>query len=144
MRAVSVLCLGACAYHPGSFSQYGNSFVGQRVTVGCLDLGIARRINRDPNTAVVAYEFGNRCPGPAIVDLARANVIGRTVDGQEVALAPYDPKQEVRALQIDGRMMGKEALAYPSEVAVVQICVDAASIAHREGAQWICFGGDHL
>jgi hypothetical protein len=143
MRAVSVLCLGACAYHPGSYAHYGNPFVGQRVTVGCLDLGIARRIDRDPNTAVMAYEFGNRCPGPAIVDFARANVVGRTVDGKEVALAPYDPHQEVRALEIDGRMIGKEALAYPSEVAVVQICVDAASIAHRPEAQWICFGGEH-
>jgi len=138
------LCLGACAYHPGSFARYGNSFDGQRVTAGCLDLGIARRRDIDPNTAVVSYEFGNRCPEPAIVDLARARVIGRTVDGQEVALAPYDPKQEVRALELDGRTMGTEALAYPSEIELVQLCVDAASIAHRDGAQWICFGGHRL
>ena len=108
-----------------------------------FDLGIARRADLDPNTAVVSYEFGNRCPGPAIVDLARASVIGRTADGQDVALAPYDPKHEVRALELDGRWMGKEALAYPAQVALVQLCVDAASIAHREGAQWVCFGGDH-
>jgi hypothetical protein len=113
------------------------------MTVGCLDLGITRRSDIEQASAVVAYQFGNRCAQPAVVDLAGANVVGRTADGQEVALAPYDPKHEVRALELDGRWMGKEALAYPAQVALVQLCVDAASIAHREGAQWICFGGDH-
>lgn len=144
MKAVVVLCLGACAYHPGSFRRYGETFEGQQVTVGCLDVGIARRSDLDGTDAVVAYQFGNRCAEPAVVDLATANVVGRTADGQEVALAPYDPKHEVRSLEVDGRWMGKEVLAYPSKVALVQVCVDAASIAHRPDAQWICFGGDTL
>jgi hypothetical protein len=140
MRAIAVVCLAGCAYHPGSFSQHANPFDGERVTVGCLDLGIARRHDLDPKAAVVSYEFGNRCAEPAVVDLARASVVGRTVDGQEVALAPYDPKGEVRSLELDGRWAGKEVLAYPSETPLVEVCVDAASIAHRAGAQWVCFG----
>jgi hypothetical protein len=141
MRAIAIACLAGCAYHPGSFTRYGEPFDGQRVTAGCLDLAIARR--HDPD-AVISYQFGNRCTDPAIVDLANAHVVGRTSDGKEVALAPYDPKHAVRALELDGRWTGKEVLAYPSEVALVQVCVDAASIAHRPDAQWICFGGDHL
>lgn len=143
MRAITVVCLAGCAYRPGSFTRYREPFEGQRLTVGCLDLGIARRPDEEKD-AVVAYQFGNRCPDPAIVDLAAVSVIGRTADGTEVALAPYDPHHDVRALQLDGQWTGKEVLAYPSEVALAQVCVDAASIAHRPGAQWICFGGDHL
>jgi hypothetical protein len=144
MRAIAVACLAGCAYHPGSFTRYSEPFEGERVTAGCLDLGIARRRDLEPVEAVIAYQFGNRCTDPAIVDLANARVVGRTREGQEVALAPYDPKHAVRALELDGRWTGKEVLAYPSEVALVQVCVDAASIAHRPDAQWICFGGDHL
>jgi hypothetical protein len=90
---------------------------------------------------MVSYQFGNRCAVPAVVDLARAGR-RRTIEGQEVALAPYDPKGEVRPLELDGRWTGKEVLAYPTDVALAQVCVDAASIAHRVGSQWVCFGRD--
>jgi hypothetical protein len=132
--------VAACAYRPGTFARYGQRFGGEPVTVGCLDIAIERRADRTPDEPVVAYVFGNRCARSAVVDFAHARVIGRTDDGREVELAPFDPKHEIRALRVDGRWTGREALAYPAEVAIAQVCVDAASIAHEPRAQWVCLG----
>lgn len=139
MRAAVLVIVAACAYRPGSFARYGERFPGETVTVGCLDMAIERRADRAVGEPVVAYAFGNRCARSAIVDLAGAHVVGRTEDGREVELVPFDPKHEIRALRVDGRWTGKEALAYPSEVAIAEVCVDAGSIAH-ERAQWVCMG----
>ena len=137
--AVLFVALAGCAYKPGTFSTPGSTFPGQRATVGCLDLAVERRTDLTWG-AVVGYQFANRCDHPTVVDLAQANVVGRTVDGVQVDLAPYDPERELRALDIDGRAIGKEAIAYASEVALAEVCVDAASVAHRAEQQWICFG----
>jgi hypothetical protein len=137
MRAAVLVIVAACAYRPGSFARYGQRFDGEPVTVGCLDLAIERRADLT-NAPVLGYQFGNRCARSAVVDLASAHVVGRTGDGRELALAPYDPKHEIRALRVDGRWTGNEALAYPSDVAIAQVCVDAASIAHEPTARWIC------
>ena len=139
MRSVLLAAaLAACGYQPGSF-HYPRSFVrGQHVTVGCLDLSIGVR-QRTPRAAVLEYDFGNRCEHPSVVDLAAVRVIGRTADGREVPLLPYDPNGELRALPLDGRSTGHEAIAYESEKSpVAQVCVDAAAVAHT-GRQWMCF-----
>lgn len=141
MRAALLVCVAGCAYRPGSFARYGEAFAGQPVTVGCLDLAIERRPDLSPREPVLAYAFGNRCARSAVVDLAGARVVGRTDDGREVDLSPFDPKHEIRPLRVDGRWTGKEALAYPSEVAIAQVCVDAGSIAHEPDARWLCFAG---
>lgn len=139
MRSVLLAAaLAACGYQPGSF-QYPHAYVaGQRATVGCLDLSVGVR-QRTPRAAVIEYDFGNRCEHPSVVDLAAARVIGRTADGREVSLAPYDPNGELRALPLDGRSTGHEAIAYESEKSpVAEVCVDAAAIAHA-GRRWLCF-----
>jgi hypothetical protein len=129
----------ACAYKPGSFAHNTHSFTGQRATVGCLDISVERRTDVG-DWPVLDYTFGNRCDRPAPVDLAWTQVIGRTADGAEVALVPYDPKAEIRVLKIDGRSSGSEALTYPTDVSLGQVCVDVASLAQQQPAQWICFG----
>jgi len=137
--AAALAGIAACAYKPGSYAATGREFGGQRVTVGCLDLAIERRPDHG-SSAVLGYTFGNRCDRPAVVDLAWVNVIGRTSDGAEIALTPYDPKSELRVLQIDGRLVGHEAIAYPAPESLGQVCVDVASIAQQAPAQWLCFG----
>lgn len=134
--------IAACAYKPGSYASPTREFHGQRVTVGCLDLAIERRPDHG-SSVVLGYTFGNRCDHPTVVDLAWVNVIGRTSDGVEIALTPYDPKRELRVLQIDGRLVGQEAIAYPAPESVGQVCVDVASIAQQAPAQWLCFGSHH-
>jgi hypothetical protein len=98
--AVLSVALTACAYSPGSFRHFRHDFPGQRTTVGCLDLAVERRADLTTGGTVIAYEFGNRCDHPAVVDLAAVDVVGRTFAGDEVKLAPFDPERELRALAI--------------------------------------------
>jgi hypothetical protein len=140
--AVLSVALIGCAYRPGSFSHPRQGFPGQRTTVGCLDLSVERRPDLTGGGTVLAYEFGNRCDHAATVDLASVAVVGRTYDGLERKLSPYDPNQEIRPLQIDGRTAGREAIAYPDATAhFASVCVDAASLVHETPARWLCFAG---
>jgi hypothetical protein len=134
---VSVLFAG-CAYQADSFSYERQQFRGMYVTVDCLDLAIDRR-NDQGDQNVVAYQFGNRCNEPVVVDLASARVIGRTADGDDMQLIAFDPRGEIRPMRIDSRAVGKEAIEYPSGRAVQSLCIDAASIARALPARWICF-----
>jgi len=140
MRIVVVFCaVVGCAYQPGSFSSPLREFVGQRVTVGCLDLAVDRRADLSIGP-VLAYAFANRCDHAAVVDLGAAAVIGRSAAGGELALRPYDPRGEVHAAEIDGRDVGGEALAYTAERTMVRLCVDAAGLAHAGAPHWLCVG----
>ena len=141
MRSVllAAAALAACGYHPGSFKYPHAQALGQRATIGCLDVSVGLR-QQSERGAVVAYDFANRCDHPSVVDLASVRVVGRTYDGRLVPLPAYDPHREVRALPLDGRSTGHEAIAYVAKDAprVAQICVDAPAIAHQ-GGPWMCF-----
>jgi hypothetical protein len=144
MLRLAVLCyaLAGCAYQPGSF-RYGAgpaaAFAGQRATIGCLDVEVARRPDRDAG-AVLQYRFGNRCNRPVEVDLHGVAVVGRLGDGRELLLAPYDPRLELRPARLGGRSSGGEAIAYPTPQPAARVCVDAASIVHARPARWLCLG----
>lgn len=133
------LVVVGCAYKPGSFAQYGEGFTGERVTVGCLDVAVERRLDHG-EWPVLEYKFGNRCDRAATVDLAFTSVLGRTAEGAEIALAPYDPKAEISVQRIDARMAGGEVIAYPTDIRLGQVCVDVASIAREKPARWVCMG----
>ncbi len=135
------LILAACAYKPGSFSPplQPARFSGEQLTVGCLDVGVARRTDLG-TAAVLEYSFGNRCDRPATVDLAWAQVIGRTSNGAEIALVPYDPGLELRPVALEARTVGSESISYQSAESLGQVCVDVASIAQAKPARWVCFG----
>jgi hypothetical protein len=140
MRAIlASVALVGCAYKPGSFSHLRRDFPGQRTTVGCIDLSVERRPGMSGGGAVLAYEFGNRCDRPATIDLARARVVARTFDGEDIELHPFDPNGEIRSLRIDGRLTGAEAIAYHAEAQLAEVCVDAASITETADPQWLCF-----
>ena len=139
MRLVMVwIVLGGCSYRAGSFGYVQHTFAGERVSVGCLDVAIERRAALIEGKTVIAYDFGNGCDHPAVVDLAAVGIVGRTRDGREVALAAFDPKHELRPVRLDGRSVGYEAIAYSSDGALAQVCVDAASIAQQGPARWVC------
>jgi hypothetical protein len=129
--------LAACAYQPGSFHSVTRPFSGQQATIDCLDLSVERRVDRQTE-AVLGFSFGNRCDHPVLVDLASVAVVGRTREGRELQLIAYDPLHEVRAIWLDGRAVGSEALAYPTDAPLGEICVDAASIIHAPASHWLC------
>jgi hypothetical protein len=138
MRALAVLLLAGCAYQAGSFDSSLQRFKGQQATVDCLDVSIERRHDLADGTAVVGYAFGNRCDHPTVVDLAAVAVVGRTADGHQVELSAYDPRHEIATLRLDGRAVGREALAYPSDAPLAEVCIDAGTIAHGATAHWMC------
>jgi hypothetical protein len=138
MRALSALLLAGCAYQPGSFDSSLQRFKGQQATIDCLDLAVERRHDLPDGTAVVGYAFGNRCDYPTAVDLAAVPVVGRTTDGQQMPLSPYDPRHEIATLRLDGRAVGREALAYPTDQPLAEVCIDAGTIAHGATAHWMC------
>ncbi len=133
------LALGGCTtYQPGSFASRTGPFQGERTTAGCLDIAVARR--SEPLAAnIIQYQFANRCDRPALVDLGAVAVVGRTIEGAEVSLEPYDPGAEIKPFSLDARLVGQEALAYESSEPLTQICVDMASIGRATPAQWQCF-----
>lgn len=138
--AVLSVALIGCAYSPGSFSHVRQDFPGQRTTVGCIDIAVERRPDLPDGGVVLGYEFGNRCDRPATIDFTRVVVKARTYSGKELDLAAYDPEWQIRPLQIDGRAAGREALAYPADERLAEVCVDVASLAHQTPAHWLCFG----
>src|SRR5947209_6860595 len=66
--AVVFAVLADCAYKPGSFAYSDKAFTGQRVSVGCLDVSVERRIDI-PIGAVLDYTFANRCDHALAIDL---------------------------------------------------------------------------
>jgi len=146
--AVGAVALSACAYHPGSFHKPNQDFRGERATIGCLDLSIDRRVDRQvaeeelvdyEKSAVFEYSFGNRCNQPTTIDLASVAVWATTASGEQIRLYPYDPQHVIAALPIEGRLFGSEVIAYPLHEPATRVCIDAASIARVEPAQWKCF-----
>lgn len=140
--AVLSVALIACAYRPGSFSHYRQDFPGQRTTVGCIDLSVERRPDLTTGGTVLAYEFGNRCDHPAPIDFTQVKVLARTYTGEDVALEAYDPEWQIKPQLLDGRAIGAEAIAYPSDRRLAEVCVDAASLARATPARWMCFASN--
>lgn len=135
----------SCAYEPGSFDYSIHRFPGAHATVGCFDVAVERQADL-PLGPVLGYDVANRCDHPQLIDFRALNVVGRDPAGREVALAPYDPRRELRPIALDGRTCGKEALAYRATAPVAQLCVDVAPLAHLTGVgliapTWRCFDG---
>ena len=139
MRIALLCALVGCAYQPGSFAHAPKDFAGQQVTVGCLDLTVERRADLSIGP-VLGYQFANRCDHATMVDLARVAVVGRNAEGRDVALQPFDPQAELHPVALDGRNVGGEALVYPASGTMLEICVDAATLAHAGSPRWLCFG----
>lgn len=139
--AVAMLfVVAACGYRAGTFRGGGplQTFPGARASLDCLDVSAAIHRAVD-HAAVVEFSFGNRCDGAVAVDLARTRVVGRTAAGKSVHLVA-DPTQRVRALPIDGRMAGRELIAYDADgdAELGEVCVDLAAIAGVKPARWQC------
>ena len=140
--AVLSVALVGCAYSPGSFSHFRQDFPGQRTTVGCIDLSVERRPDLTSGGTVLAYEFGNRCDHPAAIDFSQVKVLARTYDGKDLTLEAYDPDFQIMPLQLDGRATGAEAIAYPADERLAEVCVDVASLTHVTPARWLCFASN--
>ena len=132
---VAAAVLAGCAYKAASSSDTSRE-IKDRSRVGCLEIGVDRRTDLG-NSAVVRYAFENHCAQPTSVDLGWANVIGRTAEGNELALMPAKKDSSVT---IDAHGEGETTLAYPAPTSIGQLCVDINSLAQQTPAVWRCFG----
>jgi len=136
LLAIAGVSLGlvACApYSPGSFRVPGRDFSGERLTLDCLDLAVAGDRDLVAAGPIVDYQFGNRCQHPITVDLGAIRATGRTPTGEEVALVPYDPQGQIRAVTLETRTAGRERLEYRKArdfgIDLVQVCVALDGVA---------------
>ena len=131
---VLVIVVAACGYRAGSFALGRSDVAGARATYGCVDVDVSRRADH-PGGPVLAYEFGNGCDHAVSVDLAAIPVVARDGD-----LQPYDPDRELRALPLDGRSTGGEAIEYRSAVARRDdvICARPGAAFGYDDRGWVC------
>lgn len=142
--AVPLLVLAGC--YTGNFQNLASSFVGTRVQIGCLDVAISLTDDAIAPPPIVAYELGNRCGHQTIVDFSAVHVFATGADGARVELRAYDPKTELRPMQLDAYTSGDERIAYqspwPSPPATV--CVDLSGLDHDHPTPTkpTCLGAD--
>jgi hypothetical protein len=129
---LAVLLLAVAGCYLGHFQNVRSEFVGTRAQVGCLDVAVALTDDATAPPPIVAYEFGNRCSHQTIVDFSAVRVFATGADGARIELRPYDPKSELRPMQLDAFTSGDERIAYqspwPSPPPVV--CVDLSGLDH--------------
>jgi hypothetical protein len=141
MKAALVLAVVAgCAYRPGSFTDLSGPFPHTRETVGCVDVGVG--FGAADHGAVVAYDFGNCCDRSVTLDLASVRVVARDAQGIERPLVAFDPRLEIRPLELGARWWGDEQIKYMDgdTTPIVAVCVDIGGLdASRPRAEsWVC------
>jgi|HubBroStandDraft_6_1064221.scaffolds.fasta_scaffold69518_5 hypothetical protein len=134
--------LGAC--YVAHYQNVSGPFVGTRVTVSCLDVAVTLTQDELAPDPVVSYEFGNSCFHETIVDFSAVHVVATTADGQQVPLSAFDPRGEIKPLQLDALTSGDERIAYRASnpVAMTSVCVDLGGLdaKYPTDPQWRCFG----
>jgi len=145
--ALLVAVAGCYHYQPGSYADFG-PWAGHHVELPCLDMAVHVARSEQTTGPVVGYAFGNRCDHDVTVDLAAARVVARDALGRELQLAAYDPRHEIRALDMPALLTGGEKIEYNGDFAereLVEVCVDVGAIDRSEAMQtrWIC-SGDRL
>lgn len=141
LRTSLLLALCSCTYQPGSYRDFRGEFAGPRSTIGCLDVAVALGSDRSADGVVLDYSIGNRCDRPVMVDLAAVTVM---LDHTARSLAPYDPREELRALPIEARTTARESIEYQVPAAYAPthaVCVDLTAIAEAPAGppQRTCF-----
>lgn len=131
--AVTVLLVSGCGYRAGSFRFVGGAYPPERVTAGCLDIGVGGHLHSRDNAPVVMYALGNRCDAPTVVDLRAIRAWGVAATGEVVPLVPHDPRRELGPRSLASSWAGRAAIEYmPAQRGVrpvfVEVCVELAGI----------------
>lgn len=118
----------------------------QARSLGCLDVRVAQIDDpmAEPGWRVVGVDMGNRCDAPVYVDLRRVVVTGRLADGRVVRMNAHDPRAEIDAAVLDGRMRAREVIAYVPPLGAAgpadEVCVDVGGITGADPVPPVCFG----
>jgi hypothetical protein len=140
MRSFVLVLIAGC--YAGHFATITGPFVGTRVSVGCLDVAIALTEDDLAPSPIISYELGNSCFHETMVDFSAVHVVATTADGRQLVLSPFDPRGELKPLQLDAWTAGDERIAYRSDDAFVPttVCVDLGRLDanHPTDPQWRC------
>ena len=142
MRAAVIgFVLAGC--YAGDYTTITTPFVGTRTSVGCLDVAIAMTDDQTAPGPIVSYQFGNHCLHQAIVDLASVRVMALTRDGARLELHAYDPRGEIKPMQLDAWTAGDERIAYDTPYPLEKVCVDLGRFDGdlASAPAWTCMGG---
>jgi hypothetical protein len=139
--AVVSIALAGC--YAGDYTTITTPFVGMRTSVGCIDVAIAMTDDQTAPGPIVSYQFGNHCLHQAMVDLASVRVMALTRDGARLELHAYDPRGEIKPMQLDAWTAGDERIAYDTPYPLEKVCVDLGRFDGDPAgvAQWKCLGG---
>ena len=132
MRIAVLFAVAGC--YAGNYQNVTGEFVGTRSTIGCLDVAVTLTDDDLAPRPIIAYQFGNSCMHETIVDFTAVHVLAVNADGRRIALAPYDPRHELRPMQLDAWTSGDERIAYQStDLAAppTTVCVDLGRIDAR-------------
>ena len=144
---VLTVALIGCAYKPGTFRNQRGHFLGERHTVGCLDVAVRRMHDAVATGTVAAVAFGNRCDQPTTIDLAAIRAIAYAADGTISSPALRDPDGVIQPTRIGARKSGTEYLEYQTKTAVAQLCLDLTRVdaeARKPHAAIVCMNGSQL
>ena len=137
----AIVLVAGC--YMGQFREVGGPFTGKRIATECLDLAVTQTDDPRATGPVIAYHFGNRCFHEIHVDLSSIRAIGRYRDGAHPMVA-FDPKRELRSLQLDAVSDGHEEIEYLAAdgSTPAAICVDVGRVepSATPTAHWLCFG----
>jgi hypothetical protein len=146
MRSAVPFALALTSCYAGNFQTLTSPFVGTHAQVGCLDVAVALTDDAKAPAPIVAYQFGNRCAHQTIVDFTAVHVFVTGAGGSHIELHPYDPKQEIRPMQLDAFTSGDERIAYNAlwMSPPVGVCIDLGGLDRDQPTQVspICLGVD--
>ncbi len=145
--AAALFGLSGCAptYAPGAIFSTPDTTTRAARRRGCVDVSaaLAAHPRIAPSSALVAFELGNACDDRHVIDLSRAEVVGRNAKG-ETKLVAFDPRLQLHATLLDGRRTGSEAIRYDAPTpgaSFDEVCVDLRAVAPGvdDGFGVVCF-----
>lgn len=131
---VSCTALSSCAYRAGSYENGSGVFPGTRTTAGCLDLAIAVVPHASKLGPVLQFSFGNRCTRAIPLDLTALRVVARDDTGFERPLVAYDPRRELKPLELEAALSARELIEFRDPYgpyfsnAGTTICIDVGGV----------------
>ena len=139
-RVFLLLCIAACSYDRGDFKiTWVGQFPANRMTIGCLDLGVGLDPHSTKHVPKLRYAFGNGCDHRIRLDLAAVKVEGRDRAGRPVALRAIDAGW-LGPRNLSARWFAHEVIAYEpvEDAALGAVCVDVGGIHDAPNLPPIC------
>jgi hypothetical protein len=129
-------------YSAGEFAREYGGRTHAVTRVGCIDVAASlRRYGLDDARVVLDLRMGNRCGDAVTVDASRIRVFAVPVDGPRTPASLFDPKDELHARAMGGRVAAFEPVLVHGITGKDGLCLDVSdlSVHEEEAASLLCF-----